>query len=46
MKHLEEMERTGGRVQPASFQMDNLAHMVQGIIGFELDWESAYADEF
>ena len=46
MKHLEEMERTGGRVQPASFQMDNLAHMVQGIIGFELDWESAFADEF
>ena len=46
LKHLEEMERTGGRVKPASFQMDNFANMAHDINGFALNWESAFADEF
>ena len=46
LKHLDEMARTGGRVQPASFQMDNFASMVHDINGFALNWDSAFADEF
>ena len=46
LKHLEEMERTGGRVKPASFQMDDFANMAHDINGFALNWESAFADEF
>ena len=46
LKHIDEMSETGGRkVEPASFYKDDFESYLHSISG-ELNWESAFADEF